>query len=56
MDRRALRAELAGEASSLLAAAVLLGADPKALPPHPQRDRDAAVLGDSHVSALGWVA
>lgn len=56
MDRRALRAELAGEASSLLAAAVLLGADPKALPPHPQRDWDAAVLGDSHVSALGWVA
>jgi len=56
LDRRALRAELAGEASSLLAAAVLLGADPKVLLPHPQRDWDATVLGDSVVSALGWVA
>lgn len=47
--------ELAGEASSLLAAAAVLGADPKLLPPHPRGDRDIAELGDSDTSALGWV-
>lgn len=47
--------ELAGEASSLLAAAAVLGADPKLLPPHPRGDRDIAELSDSDTSVLGWV-
>lgn len=47
--------ELAGEASSLLSAAAVLGADPKLLPPHPRGDQDIAELGDSDTSALGWV-
>lgn len=49
------RGGLAAAAGSLLEAATLLGADPRLSPPHPWRDWDVAELGDSDVSAQGWV-
>lgn len=42
---------LASEASFILAAATLLGVDPRLSPPHPRRDLDGAELHDSDVSA-----